>query len=322
MALLRRIELYLRRNRMAPTRSAATRSAIPRFVFDLRNGREPRPTTRARVHPGSTAQETSEAEPRLELGEDQSVGARRGAAGRRSRFAAGRRPASGEDLRRRRRRAARRGVPARRASPRSSRAIRSAECRLGSRDGARGLLPVALGCGAAVRRPGRPARALPAASANGLRRGSPNRGRPRSADAAGRRDGHRAGAGAALRRPPAPRMRAARTAGEPIEPAQQQENEREHRDRTGRADGDPRGHAERRLGGGQDRGESGQADQFGQQIRRSGEDDERDREAGERRRPEDRARSCRPGWNPRNNWMPSWRLACETLVNRGITGNV
>jgi hypothetical protein len=49
MHLRRRIELYLRRNRMAPTRFGREAMGDPRFVFDLRNGRELRENTVSRV---------------------------------------------------------------------------------------------------------------------------------------------------------------------------------------------------------------------------------------------------------------------------------
>jgi len=49
MQLRRRIELYLRHNRMAPTRFGREAMGDPRFVFDLRNGRELRENTVARV---------------------------------------------------------------------------------------------------------------------------------------------------------------------------------------------------------------------------------------------------------------------------------
>ncbi|HYI64031.1 MAG TPA: hypothetical protein VEW71_04015 [Allosphingosinicella sp.] len=49
MHLHRRIELYLRRNRMSPTRFGRETVNDPRFVFDLRNGRELRETTAKRV---------------------------------------------------------------------------------------------------------------------------------------------------------------------------------------------------------------------------------------------------------------------------------
>lgn len=47
--LLREIEKYLRRFQIAPTRFGRDAVGDPRFVFDLRNGREPRPGTVARV---------------------------------------------------------------------------------------------------------------------------------------------------------------------------------------------------------------------------------------------------------------------------------
>jgi hypothetical protein len=49
MHLRRRIELYLRKNRMTPTRLGREAVNDPRFVFDLRNGRELRENTTARV---------------------------------------------------------------------------------------------------------------------------------------------------------------------------------------------------------------------------------------------------------------------------------
>ena len=49
MALLRKIELYLRRSGMPPTRFGREVVHDPRFVFDLRRGREPRRETERRV---------------------------------------------------------------------------------------------------------------------------------------------------------------------------------------------------------------------------------------------------------------------------------
>lgn len=49
MHLLRRIELYLRTSDMPPTRFGRETLGDPRFVFDLRSGREPRPETEQRV---------------------------------------------------------------------------------------------------------------------------------------------------------------------------------------------------------------------------------------------------------------------------------
>jgi hypothetical protein len=49
MYLLRRVERYLRRSGTAPTTFGRRAVRDPRFVFDLRNGREPRPGTAARV---------------------------------------------------------------------------------------------------------------------------------------------------------------------------------------------------------------------------------------------------------------------------------
>lgn len=49
MNLLRRIERYLRASDMPPTRFGRETVRDPRFVFDLRSGREPRPETERRV---------------------------------------------------------------------------------------------------------------------------------------------------------------------------------------------------------------------------------------------------------------------------------
>jgi len=48
--LHRRIEQYLRRSGVAPTRFGREAVRDPRFVFDLRNGREPRAHVAGRVH--------------------------------------------------------------------------------------------------------------------------------------------------------------------------------------------------------------------------------------------------------------------------------
>jgi hypothetical protein len=47
--LIRRVELHLRRFDVPPARFGTEAVGDPRFVFDLRNGREPRPRTVARV---------------------------------------------------------------------------------------------------------------------------------------------------------------------------------------------------------------------------------------------------------------------------------
>lgn len=49
MSLLRRIEIYLARTATAPTRLGRDAVGDPRFVFDLRQGREPGRRTRAKV---------------------------------------------------------------------------------------------------------------------------------------------------------------------------------------------------------------------------------------------------------------------------------
>ena len=47
--LLREVEKFLRQNETAPTRFGREAVGDPRFVFDLRNGRDPRPQTVQRV---------------------------------------------------------------------------------------------------------------------------------------------------------------------------------------------------------------------------------------------------------------------------------
>ena len=49
MHIRRRIELYLRRTRTPPARFGRDAIGDPRLVFDLRNGREMRKKTEARV---------------------------------------------------------------------------------------------------------------------------------------------------------------------------------------------------------------------------------------------------------------------------------
>lgn len=49
MHLLRRVEKYLRRSGTPPTRFGREAVSDPRFVFDLRKGREPRGEMSARV---------------------------------------------------------------------------------------------------------------------------------------------------------------------------------------------------------------------------------------------------------------------------------
>lgn len=49
MNLLREVEKFLRKSDVPPTRFGREAVGDPRFVFDLRNGRDPRPTTIARV---------------------------------------------------------------------------------------------------------------------------------------------------------------------------------------------------------------------------------------------------------------------------------
>ena len=49
MHLLREVEKFLRQGDIPPTRFGRDAVGDPRFVFDLRNGRDPRPRTIARV---------------------------------------------------------------------------------------------------------------------------------------------------------------------------------------------------------------------------------------------------------------------------------
>ena len=49
MHLLREVEKFLRRSDVPPTRFGREAVGDPRFVFDLRRGRDPRPGTIARV---------------------------------------------------------------------------------------------------------------------------------------------------------------------------------------------------------------------------------------------------------------------------------
>lgn len=59
--LLRRIERYLRASNMPPTRFGRETVRDPRFVFDLRSGREPRPETEQRVRTWLDAREAEQA---------------------------------------------------------------------------------------------------------------------------------------------------------------------------------------------------------------------------------------------------------------------
>lgn len=49
MSLLPVVERYLRTHQLAPSRFGRQVAGDPRFVFDLRRGREPRASTSARV---------------------------------------------------------------------------------------------------------------------------------------------------------------------------------------------------------------------------------------------------------------------------------
>ncbi|WP_310497380.1 hypothetical protein [Sandarakinorhabdus sp.] len=50
MSLLQIIERHIRAQDLAPSRFGRQAAGDPRFVFDLRRGREPRAATIARVH--------------------------------------------------------------------------------------------------------------------------------------------------------------------------------------------------------------------------------------------------------------------------------
>ena len=47
--LIRKIEVFLRHTGMKPTKFGRLATKDPRFVLDLRNGREPRPDTEKKV---------------------------------------------------------------------------------------------------------------------------------------------------------------------------------------------------------------------------------------------------------------------------------
>lgn len=47
--LIRKIEVFLRHTKMPPTKFGRLATRDPRFVLDLRNGREPRPEMEERV---------------------------------------------------------------------------------------------------------------------------------------------------------------------------------------------------------------------------------------------------------------------------------
>ena len=49
MSLLLTVERHLRRKAVAPSRFGREVAGDPRFVFDLRRGREPRPATQKKV---------------------------------------------------------------------------------------------------------------------------------------------------------------------------------------------------------------------------------------------------------------------------------
>jgi hypothetical protein len=57
MHLMRRIQLFLKRADMTPTRFGREAVGDPRLVGDMKNGRELRETTAARIHAWLDAQE-------------------------------------------------------------------------------------------------------------------------------------------------------------------------------------------------------------------------------------------------------------------------
>lgn len=58
MHLMHRIQLFLKRADMAPTRFGREAVGDPRLIPDMRNGRELRDTTAARIHAWLDARET------------------------------------------------------------------------------------------------------------------------------------------------------------------------------------------------------------------------------------------------------------------------
>lgn len=68
MSLLPVVERHLRLHAIAPSRFGRLVAGDPRFVFDLRRGREPRAATRARVlaHINTAAANGSAAQPNRE----------------------------------------------------------------------------------------------------------------------------------------------------------------------------------------------------------------------------------------------------------------
>ena len=58
MYLMRRIQLFMKRADMAPTRFGREAVGDPRLISDLRNGRELRGSTAARIHAWLDAQES------------------------------------------------------------------------------------------------------------------------------------------------------------------------------------------------------------------------------------------------------------------------
>ena len=60
MSVHRKIEKYLRRTKMPPTKFGRLAANDPRLVFDLRNGRELRPPTAARLEAFLAAQDAGQ----------------------------------------------------------------------------------------------------------------------------------------------------------------------------------------------------------------------------------------------------------------------
>ncbi len=59
MSLLKKVEHHLRCHAVAPSRFGRDAAGDPRFVFDLRRGREPRAVTAARVIAFIASRETT-----------------------------------------------------------------------------------------------------------------------------------------------------------------------------------------------------------------------------------------------------------------------
>lgn len=71
MSLLLTVERHLRRQAVSPSRFGREVAGDPRFVFDLRRGREPRPATHARVLAFIASAQSSQKSTTVAAGEPQ-----------------------------------------------------------------------------------------------------------------------------------------------------------------------------------------------------------------------------------------------------------